>query len=689
MTQAPKSARPGRPALDTVLERFERWARDTPDAPALLAGPDGLTYAELDARANRLAHHLLEAGLPAHPLVAVATTLGPDLPIAVLAVLKADGTYALLDTGDPHTAQSLLAALRPDLLLTHTPHHARLDGGDGPRTLLLDAESARIAERPADPPARPAPDTAPPPNGSVAGPPAAVLFTGSAAPRQVRIGHARLLAALEGWAEIARLTPEDRHLFTCGPDVTAFAAGWTRALCSGGALVLPRDPVRQAEDPRRHAEDLLRTITTQRVSVLHTDPAGALALLPDPDRAPLPAQSRHEDGPGTGPLRLVAVTGDRLHLDEQSAVQAALRPGARVLNVYGLTECAGNGTWFELPQLPRPLDDPERLSLLGTPHPGCRADVRDGEIHLTPPGGGDAVPTGDLGRLRADGLLEFGGRVRDRFDLAGRPVDPHPLEAVIRSHPRIGAAIVAAVPSGKGETRLVAYVAPPHGDPPRSPGTTLPETWELRAHLAEKVPAGLVPRAVIRLRTLPRTRGGQEDRARVPQPPLLLAPTPPGYGRRPGATKYGGANTGQGSLSCAVGCGALAIGLVARLVTNLLWPGSTDLTGIPLHWAVLFGLLHALECVAFGLGVMFLFNGRRRMLAQRRGRRVTTAAHLAVVYLLVSWWPQDNLYRLAAKQDWARQATLVYVFNVPLMIAAGILAFYVTRRPTSPFDFDD
>ncbi|MFF3016779.1 AMP-binding protein [Streptomyces sp. NPDC057939] len=681
MTQAPKSARPGRPALDTVLERFERWARDTPDAPALLAGPDGLTYAELDARANRLAHHLLESGAPAHPLVAVATTLRPDLVVAVLAVLKAGGTYALLDAGDPHAARSLLAVLRADLLLTHTTHHARLDLGDGRRTLLLDAESARIAERPADPPARPGPGTHPP-HGAEAGPPAAVLFTGSAEPRPVRAGHALLLAAHDGWAETARLTPEDRHLFTCGPDVTAFAAGWTRALCSGGSLVLPPAPLPLAED-------LLRTVVTERVSVLHTDPAGALALLPDPGRVPLPARSRHESGPRTGPLRLVAVTGDRLHLDEQASVQAVLRPGARVLNVYGLAECGGNGTWFELPQLPRPLDDPERLSLLGTPHPGCLADVRDGQIHLTPPGGGDAVPTGDLGRLRPDGLLEFGGRIRDRFDLDGRPVDPHPLESAIRTHPRIGAAIVAAVPGGKGEHRLVAYIAPPHGEPPGTPAGTLADTGELRDHLAEKVPGGLAPRAVIRLRGLPRTRGGQEDRARVPRPPLLLAPTPPGYGAHTGSVKYGGASTGEGTLSCVVGCGALAIGVVARLVTNLLWPGSTDLTGIPLHWAVLFGILHVLECLAFGLGVMFLFNGRRRMLAQRRGRRLTTAAHLAIVYLLVSWWPQDNLYRLAAKQDWARQAALVYVFNVPLMIAAAVAAFYVTRRPVSPFDFDD
>ncbi|MET9604363.1 AMP-binding protein [Streptomyces sp. NPDC006512] len=676
MTQAPQSARPGRPALDTVLERFERCARDTPDARALRAGPDGLAYAELDARANRLAHHLLARGLPDRPLVAVATTLRPDLLVALLAVLKAGGTYALLDAGDPHAAGRLLAGLSPDLLLTHTAHHARLDRGDGTRTLLLDAEAARIAERPGHPPARPAPDP-----GSPQDAPAAVLFTGSASPRPVRVGHALLLAAHEGWAEVARLTPEDRHLFTCGPDVTAFAAGWTRALCSGGSLVLPPD------DPSREPGDVLRTVAAERVSVLHTDPAGALGLLPDPDRSAVPAQSR--PATGTGPLRLVAVTGDRLHLDDHCALQAALRPGARVLNVYGHAECAGNGTRFELPQLPRPLDDPERLALLGTPFPGCDVHVRDGEIHLTPPGGGDAFPTGDLGRLRSDGLLEFGGRIRDRFDLDGRPVDPHPLESAVRTHPLVGSAVVVAVTGGRGAPRLVAYVTPPHGAPPWPPGGALPEVEELRGHLGDKVPAGLVPRAVIRLRALPRTRGGQEDRARVPKPPLLLAPTPSGYGARTGTAKYSAAGTGDGSSAWAVGCGSLATGLVALILTNLLWPGSTDLSGVPAPWAFFFGLLYLFECLAFGLGVMFLFNGRRGMLAQRRGPALTKAAHLAIVYLLVSWWPQDNLYRLAAKQDWARQAALVYLFNVPLMAAAAVVAVYVTRKPADPFDFDD
>ncbi|RSS33498.1 hypothetical protein EF912_37435, partial [Streptomyces sp. WAC07061] len=358
---------------------------------------------------------------------------------------------------------------------------------------------------------------------------AAVLFTGAATPRPVPVGHALLLAAYEGWARTARLAPGDRHLFTAGPDTTPFAAGWTRALCSGGALVLPESAVWLAGHARR-------AVGKAQVSVVHTDPAGAAELLlaqdpPTPGIDPF----RREPDPGLRSLRLLAVTGDRLYLDEHSALQDRLRPGARVLNVYALTEAAGTGAWFELPQLPRPLDGPERISLLGTPFPGCRVRVLDGRLTVDPPAGGEAIATGDLGVLRPDGLLEFGGRAGDLIESEdGTRIDPYPLESEIRAHDAVGSALVTRVPVTGGGHRLVAYLTPPHG----LPAEVLPDTARLREHLSGKVPPGAVPRAVVRVRALPRTRAGREDRTQVPQPPLLLAPVAGGRG----GGKYGGSS---------------------------------------------------------------------------------------------------------------------------------------------------
>ncbi|WP_405977287.1 AMP-binding protein [Streptomyces sp. NBC_00158] len=678
MTQPPQSSQPDRPDRQdggTVLHRFGEWARRTPRAPALITGDETVPYAVLDAESDRLARHLTDGGLPAHGLVALALPRQRELVTALLAVLKAGGTYTVLDVADPRVGRRQLAALAPDLLIARPIDEARLDGGEGLRTLDPDRAPGPGPGADAEP--------GPPSTRTAGAGGAAVLFTGAPDPRPVPVGHATLLAAHEGWAEAARLAPGDRHLFTAGPDTTPFAAGWTRALCSGGALVLPEGAAWLPGQARR-------AVRKAEVSVLHTDPAGAAELLlaqepPASDIAPF----RRGPDAELRSLRLLAVSGDRLYLDEHSAFQDRLRPGARVLNVYALTEAAGTGAWFELPQLPRPLDGPERISLLGTPFPGCGVRVLDGQLTVDPPGGGEAIATGDLGVLRPDGLLEFAGRAADRIEAEdGTRIDPYPLESEIRAHTSVGTALVTRVSVAGGGHRLVAYLSPPHG----LPAEVLPDTARLREHLKGRVPADAVPRAVVRMRATPRTRAGREDRTQVPQPPLLLAPV--GGGR--GGGKYGGVRTAgtAGSqevvpLAFALGCGAPLLGLLARMFTGVIWPGSTDLTGVPNPWALLFWILYLCESLAFGAGVVFLLNGRRPMLAQGRGRGITTAAHLAIAYLLIAWWPQDNLYRLAAKQDWPRQAALVYAFNVPLMVAALVVAVYATRKPVSPFDFDD
>ncbi|RSM51487.1 hypothetical protein DMB66_41730 [Actinoplanes sp. ATCC 53533] len=90
----------------------------------------------------------------------------------------------------------------------------------------------------------------------------------------------------------------------------------------------------------------------------------------------------------------------------------------------------------------------------------------------------------------------------------------------------------------------------------------------------------------------------------------------------------------------------------------------------------LFRVLYVIECLSFGTGVAFLFLGRAPLARLGRPAGRTALAHLAIGWLLVAWWPQDNLYRLAAKADWPRQAALVYGFNVTLMLAAAALAAF-------------
>ncbi|MFI5979708.1 AMP-binding protein [Streptomyces sp. NPDC051555] len=666
---------------DSVLHHFRRWAGEDPGAPAVVSGAAVLDYGELDRGSSRLAGHLRAAGLEPGGAVAIATADRPEAVTALLAVLKAGGAYVLLDPDEPAAARRQLAQAPPFLLLTRRALLAFLDEGSDRRVICLDTEAPQIAARPVETAGVGAP---------AGGDPAAFVLTGGARARAVRIDHARLLAAHDGWAEVAGFTPEDRHLITARPDLGGFATGWTRALCSGGALVLP-------DRPSASREELRRLIRDERVSVVHTDPGSAHRLFTAGDGARDPGRT---PDPDTWSVRLVTVTGDRLYLDEQTSLHALLRPGARLLNVYGPAETAGVGTWFELPMLAHPVAGPEGLSLLGVPFPGCRVELVGGEVRLTPPDGGGAVATGDLARVREDGLLEFAGRQRDRVVIGRRTLDTYRIESLLRGHPRIGGALVREVPDaaldaasggkpgekrhGSARGRLVAYVAPPaHAFADASSGASteasadaeLPDAGAVGRHLADALPAEEIPRTVVRLRALPRDRSGREDRGALP------LPVAPGAARAArGSGKYTAAG-GDVSPSCAVGCAALPLALIAASLTGILWPGSTDLGAVPSGYANLFFVLYVFEWLAFGFGVVFLLAGRRRTLGQGRGRVLGTAAHLAITYLLVSWWPQDNLYRLAAKQDWPRQAALVYAFNVPLMIAAGIVALYAVRGP--------
>jgi hypothetical protein len=225
-------------------------------------------------------------------------------------------------------------------------------------------------------------------------------------------------------------------------------------------------------------------------------------------------------------------------------------------------------------------------------------------------------------------------------------------ETELAGHPQVRDYVVQRAPE-PGSPRIV-YVESDDASPAG-----------LREYLGARVAD---PPAVVVLRALPRTGTGAVDVTALPLPPL---PAPP-VGK---AVAAGGGGRGAAAVVLVI-LGALA----AWLLTDRLWPYSTDLSAVPSPWSGLFRGLYLAENLAFGLGVAFLFLGRRPMLA-RGGTAWAGPAHLAIVWLLAAWWPQDNLYRLAAKHDWPRQALLVYGFNVTLMVAAAIVAaFALTSR---------
>ncbi|MFE7773391.1 AMP-binding protein [Streptomyces sp. NPDC057445] len=618
---------------------FEERVQEAPDRAAVVTEDSRTSYGELDERAERLARHLLEVTRPpAGAVMAVCATRVADVLVGVLGALKAGGAFTVVpQNGTVGDIRQMLDVSGARVVIAESALLPRVDPGEDQTVVRLDMLRDATAAHSAIP------------SGTTPGANAAVLFTAGTTTgerRPVPASHARLTAAYRAWDEVYRLTGGDALLVTAVPGTTEFTGGWIRALCSGATLVAARGPV--GGEP---------------VTVADVDPVTAAALPADE----LPS------------LRLMAVGGERLTLAEQLRLEERLAPGARVIHVYGPTEAAGCGTWFETDQLPGPVERPEGSSYLGTPFPGCAVELRKDRIRLTPPDGGDAVDTGDLGRREGERPLEFRGRSAARVTVDGRTVDTYRVESALAGHPAVREAVV-----GESGGELTAYVVPESaGAGGQGDDAGAPTAAGLRTHLRGAVPAADIPRSVVSIPSLPRNEAGKVDRRALPGRPQ------PASARRSGG-KFGSAvgggaahDPGRGRMFAPVRWCLLPLVVFALAVTltDELWPGSTDLSLVPESWATLFRGLYLAEWLAFTVGVTFLVNGRPAMRRQGKPLGLTVAAHLALVWLLVSWWPQDNFYRLASKDDWPRQAALVYAFNVPLMIAAGVVvAWAVARR---------
>ncbi|WP_190177075.1 AMP-binding protein [Streptomyces naganishii] len=663
-------------AGEGVHALVEGHARTRPDAAAVICGHRTVTYRALNEEADKVAARLTRVGLPPEAVVAVLLDRGTSVPAAVLGVLKAGAAYLALEpTAPAATLRRLLADADPIAVVTSERHLVTLEGaGAHARTVLLDEPGE---ERPEPGVGGPEDLAATAPRAVSATTPACLLYTaasgGDAAPRRgVVVDHAALLDAYHDWQWLYELTPQDRHLQSAAVDFAGFTADWIRALGSGGTLVMAEHA--DAQDPR-NASRLHRLITQERITVLQCDTGTARDLT----------EHLRAEEVDLAAVRLMSIAGDVWYLDEQYDLRLLAGPHVRLLNTYGLTEAIGDGANHEVPARPTPAREAWFTAPIGAPLPGVSLAVTGAGGASLPPGLvgeitvggrntasrrlhgeplGSRQGTDDLGMLRADGSLVFVGR-RGAYS---------EVEAVLRGHAQVRHCLVSEVAEDDGRWgELVAYVVPV--------GDTQVETTEVQAYLQGLVAPEQIPHRVVCVPALPRTRSGRTDRGATPRPAR------PGTGR-PRSSKIPRPRAGQvrrfPATRSSGGWFLLAAfvgSLFALTTTQALWPGSTDLSGVPGPWSLFFAVLYLFEDVAFGLGLGFLVIGRRAL--RRRGLEGPSAwiLQLSVVWLLASWWPQDNLYRLAAKNDWPRQAALVYLFNVPLMIAGAVVIVFIASLP--------
>ncbi|MFB7738713.1 amino acid adenylation domain-containing protein [Streptomyces sp. NPDC056112] len=505
----------------SLVEAIEAAAARTPDRVAVVAAADGgstcaeITYAGLNARANRLARFLAGRGAGPEVRVAVSLPRGLDLVVALLAVLKSGAAYIPLDPAYPaERVRHILTDGSPALVLTTSELARELPVPAGAETVAVDdpALGARIAVLP---------DTDLP--GTAHGDhPAYVIYTSGSTgrPKGVVVTRANIANFVRDMRE--RLPVTEADVLVAVTTVAFDIAGLELyvPLVAGARLVLA------ATEQVRDVDELAKLITGMGATVVQATPTLWQALV-----------SGHPDAL-TG-LR-VLVGGEAL----PTGLAARLRElSAGVRNMYGPTETT---VWSTTAA----LDDRPGAPVIGRPIANTRVYVLDARLAPVPAGvagdlylAGDGVArgylgrpgltgerfvadpfgpagtrmyrTGDIARWNTAGELEFVGRADDQVKVRGFRIEPGEIEAVLAAHPALAHATVVAREDGEGDKRLVAYLV-------AAAGREVPAAAELREQAARVLPDHMIPAAFVALDALPLTPNGKVDRKLLPAPDFAV-----------------------------------------------------------------------------------------------------------------------------------------------------------------------
>ena len=505
------------PAAQPVHLRLAAQAVATPAAPALVLDDCTWSYAELNQRANRIAHQLLALDLPAEARIGLCLPRGLEMVAALFGTLKAGLAFVPLDPDFPaerlahmiEDAGIRLLLVAPQTLAA-TEAHSQLQRLDITQLDQGPDHDPAMAVHPAQL--------------------AYLMYTSGSTgkPKGVAIDH----QALAGHSEVAlgffELSAADRVLQFSTFNFDGFVDQLFPALSCGACVVL-RGP--ELWDSQEFQRRLLR----HGISVADLATAYWYQLAQD---------FAAEPPTDCGALRLVSATGEAMPPEGLSAWRQAGLSRVRLLNTYGPTEATVTASvqdcqaWASGAR-PLPVQMP-----IGQALPGRAFYLLDRDGNLAPPGvpgelciGGELLArgyhgrpalsaerfapdpfgppgsrlyrTGDLARRLADGAIEYLGRIDQQVKLRGFRIELGEIEARLQSHPAVRQALVLVREDRPGDRRLVAYVVP-HGE--------APAIDSLREHLAEALPDYMLPAAFVSLSALPLSPNGKLDRKALPLP---------------------------------------------------------------------------------------------------------------------------------------------------------------------------
>jgi amino acid adenylation domain-containing protein len=488
-------------------------ARVCPAAPAVLSGSEQLTYQQLVSSARKVAGALAARGVGEESAVAVLVSPGPNLVVALLGIWLAGGSYVPLDPLAPAGRLREITDLAEVQVVIADDRRSVRYLGLRPEVALCDVPQLVGVPDPGLPNLG-LPDRATKPKQA-----AYMLFTSGSTgtPKGVVVEHDGIANRVTWGVRALGLSPDDRVLQKT--PLTFDAAGWEifAPLVCGAPVTFGRP------DAGRDASELVESIRQQHASVVQVVPSMLRLLAVEPGLESCTS------------LRMICSAGEPL--DAELCQRVLDRVDVEILNTYGPTECAIDvlSARFDLAQKsgPVPIGNPiDNMRYLLRPPEQDTADKALRELYACGPGvgrgyHGDAARTaaqflpdplgppgsrmyrtGDLVRERADGALEFAGRIDAQVKINGVRVEPGEVEAALETHPDVVEAAVRAVTDPRGAARLAAWVVVTRED----------VVDGLAAYLRDRLPPAMIPATIARLDAIARVASGKKDRSRLPEP---------------------------------------------------------------------------------------------------------------------------------------------------------------------------